>query len=119
MTGNYQEYFALLAQTLKKKRLEVGFTQTQLGEITKRPQSAIAKIENLNTGDVQVRIVYELAQGIGIGMAELFQEIDSLQVISNDKADHWEKMKASVDTMEKKDREWFANLIQHCIAKPL
>lgn len=118
MEGNYQDYFALLAQTLKKKRIEAGYTQAQLGERTGRPQSAIAKIENLNTGDVQVRIVFELVQGLGLTMGEIFSEIESLQTTSKKEADKWSLMKAKVDTMPRKDREWFAHLIEHCTSKP-
>jgi transcriptional regulator with XRE-family HTH domain len=118
MSEAYQDFFKNLGETLKRKRVEAGLTQRQLGEQTGKPQSAIARIESGGNADVHLRVLYELLAAMKVEMDEFFSEVISLETVKGrDDADPWTKMKARVDLLADKDKVWFAELVEHCLAK--
>ncbi len=118
MADAYQDFFKSLGETLKRKRVEAGLTQRQLGEQTNKPQSAIARIESGGNADVHLRVLYELLSAMKVEMDEFFSEVISLGTVkAGDDKDLWTRMKAQVDLLGDEDKIWFAELVEHCLAK--
>lgn len=117
MSEVYSEFFQIVAETLKKKRIMAGLTQKELGEITGRPQSAIGKIEN-TTGDIHLRVLYELCDAMNIDMVDFFTEVKASQIVSGSaEATEWDKVKAAVEVLGDGEKAWFAELVRHCLEK--
>lgn len=118
MADAYGDFFKSLGETLKRKRVEAGLTQRQLGEQTGKPQSAIARIESGGNADVHLRVLYELLSAMKVEMDEFFSEVISLGTVkADDDTDPWTKMKSRVDLLADEDKIWFAKLIEHCLTK--
>lgn len=118
MSDAYQDFFKSLGETLKRKRVEAGLTQRQLGEQTGKPQSAIARIESGGNADVHLRVLYELLAAMKVEMDEFFREVISLGTVkTGESADPWTKMKARVDVLDDEEKIWFAELLKHCLEK--
>jgi transcriptional regulator with XRE-family HTH domain len=118
MADAYEDFFKSLGETLKRKRVEAGLTQRQLGEQTGKPQSAIARIESGGNADVHLRVLYELLDAMKVGMDEFFSEVISLGTVKADnETDQWTKMKARIDLLNDEEKNWFAKLVEHCLTR--
>jgi transcriptional regulator with XRE-family HTH domain len=93
-----------LNERLKKKRKEIGLSQTVVAELAGITQSAYAQIENGNTKSITIEAGKGIAKALGVSFTELF-EIEISGTGANESAAELEKLRDLVKEQGKRIEE--------------
>jgi transcriptional regulator with XRE-family HTH domain len=69
---NSDEYY--LGQRIKKRRKELGYSQTQLADLMDMDRSAISNYENGSKGEMGFKTLQRFATALGVTTSELLGE---------------------------------------------
>ena len=82
-TMTYDQFVDLLIEQLRRQRLELGLTQTQLGERIGKQQTVIARFESGTVRDPRLSMFFDICQGLEIDPAQLLQLNRAVEEKSN------------------------------------
>ena len=69
---DYQRLLLALGQTLATARVNAGMTQEELGDLLQKGQSAVAKVERQPGPNIALRVIFELAEALGLSLSDVF-----------------------------------------------
>ncbi len=114
--ADFDKLVKAVGQTIYERRVELGMTQIDLGKLTGRNQSTIAKIEKGPLPNVGVKVVYDMANALSIPVSELFDIAEAKSLLelkkrSSGPADtSWKKIQRALETLPPKKRKWLENV---------
>ena len=77
---DFETVYKNLGPTIKRLRTEKGITQVELGKMTDKPQSTIARLESTSSYDATLRTLHELISPLEISLSELFCEVEGKSI---------------------------------------
>src|SRR5437868_325503 len=106
---DFEMVYKNLGPTIKRLRTERGITQVELGRITEKQQSSIARLESSNAYDATIRTLHELILPLGISLSELFSEVEGrsigkLSKVSAMQTKKWDAIVDAIQVMDDKTR---------------
>lgn len=102
-----------IGENIKELRKQNQWTQVELAERTKRPQSSIARVESATYGDASLSLLYDLCHSLGISLSEILAISEGKEIRQRKVklTTTWERVRAKVDRMSETDRAWVADII--------
>ncbi len=114
-TDDFDKLVRAVGQTVYEKRVELGMTQLDLGKLTARNQSTIAKIEKGPLPNVGVKVVYDMAQALSMSVSELFDVAEAKSMVGLKKKgtttdSSWKKIQRALETLPPKKQKWLESI---------
>jgi transcriptional regulator with XRE-family HTH domain len=113
--GDYEKFIRAIGETIHEKRLASGITQGDLGKLTGRNQSTIAKIENGPLPNVGIKVVFEIASALSLTASELFELAETKSTPENKKKNQApdsaaKKIQKGLEALPPKKRKWLEGI---------
>ena len=121
LMSEFENILSRIGENIKELRKLNNWTQTELAERSKRPQSSIARVEGATYGDVSLSLVYDLCQTLGVSFAEVLAMAEGKKSGKTTKkvklTTKWEKVRAKVNVMSESEKSWIAEVISTLLGK--
>lgn len=123
MKKDFDSTYKNLGSTLKNLRMQKGITQVELGKLTNKPQSTIARLESINGYEANLRTLYEILEPLNMTLSDLFKEVEgksisNLSNVSPSQLKKWESIVNSIQSMDDQTRLWTLKFIEFIINRP-
>lgn len=124
MSGkDYEEALRMLGPTLRRLRSEKKITQVELGALTHKPQSTIARLESVNVPETTVRMLYEVLSTMEISLTEFFgnvegKNIPTLPKLPAAQMKRLEVITHKIENLDGESRSWVLKLIEYALERP-
>ena len=117
---NFDELIYAIGKTLHEKRMSSGLTQTDLGKLTGRNQSTIAKIENGPLSNVGVKVIYEIANALALNLSEIIDIAEAKTFHEPNKknkksSNSWNKIRRAFENLPREKQKWLENIFLELI----
>ena len=120
---NFERFYRDLGPTLKRIRMEKKITQVELGALSGKPQSSIARLESGAVPDVTLRVLYELLAAMGVSLTEVVSELEGKKIPEIPKSHSaqtkkWESINKQIEAMDDKSRNWALQIFENILNPP-
>ena len=103
-----------IGENIKELRKLNEWTQVELAERTKRPQSSVARVETATYNDASLSLIYDLCKTLGVSLSDIIANAEGKSTGEQKKVKlttKWQRVRAKVDGMSETDRSWIADVI--------